>query len=306
MNNEYQKTYEDFKNITGYDIQYFFQRFVTFVNSQYSYIVDYFNGGEMNKDAFYTLEELMEESRKIEPLFVLHKNTLSTIGDWFLLDTFSEIYTKLLTIRNSAKWLRSALTSTRSNTIKVKKILKTGESFEEVARDLNATDPQNDWLNIVTPQYITEEDYSLEKKSPIFVVNLQNIGINYIDNIVDTLDSNNILGKDINPNFIFSANDLEIVYYEDAIKQALDLILKSMTGSIPEFPEYGIPNDFIGTTVNAFQYPIIFRAILNMFQRDSRWQSVELLDLNRNEDNIFISLRCTTVDENSYIINVPI
>lgn len=303
---EYTNTYEKFKVITGYDIQSFFSRFADFVSSYYPYIIDYYNSGEINREAFYELDSLFVEVEKIEPLFVLHRNTLDDIGMWFLLDTFSEIKTKLLTVRMSAKWTRSTYNSVRSNTIKVKKVLGPGQSFEEISNQLSALEPQNDWVNITIPQYINEEDYSVEDGSNIFSINLRNVGLNYIDNVVDTLSGQNILGKDISADFSFENDDLKTVLYEDALRQALDLILKSMQGAIPEFPEYGLPNEFIGTTVNAFQYPVVFKAIMNMFQRDSRWKTVELLEMVRSKEAVFLKLKATAVSESDYIVNVPI
>jgi hypothetical protein len=303
---EYTTTYEKFKVITGYDIQSFFSQFTVFVSTYYPYIIDYYNSGSINRDAFYALDNLLVETEKIEPLFILHRNTLDDIGMWFLLDTFSEIKTKLLTVKMSAKWTRSTYNAVRSNTIKMQKVLSPGQTFEEVSKDLSAAKPQDDWVNITVPQYINEEDYSTEDGSQVFSINLRNIGLNYVNNIVDTLSGKNILGKDISADFSFENDDLKTVMYDDAIYQALDLILKSMQGSIPEFPEYGIPNEFIGTTVNAFKYPTVFKAIMNMFQRDSRWKTVELLEMVRDKDAIFLKIKASVVTENDYIVNVPI
>jgi hypothetical protein len=303
---EYTNSYIKFKEVTGYDIQQFFSDFVNFVNTDYPYIIDYYGSGNINQAAFYELERLLRETENIEPLFSLHKNNLDDIGMWYLLDAFSDISTKLATTRMASKWTRSIYNAVRASAIKMEKVLSPGQTFEEIAEDLEAADPQNDWLNIVTPQYIREEDYTVENGSRIFSVNLQNIRLNYVDNVVDTLSGKNILGKDLSTDFIFEGDDLKTVQYEDSIFQALDLITKSVQGCIPEFPEYGIPSDFIGTTINAFQYPVVFKAIMNMFQRDSRWKTVELLEVERKEDAIFLKLKATAVTENSYITNVPI
>lgn len=303
---EYTKAYEQFKLVTGYDIEKFFSDFVDFVNTYYPYIINYYNSGVINKESFYELERLQRETEKIEPLFSLHRNNLDNVGMWYLLDTFTEINTKLLTTKMSAKWTRSIYNAVRASAIKMEKVLSPGQTFEEIAKELDADNPQNDWVNITLPQYIEEEQYTVEDGSRIFSVNLQNIKLNYIDNIVDTLSGKNILGKDISVDFTFENDDLKTVNYEESVFQALDLITKSLQGSIPEFPEYGIPNDFIGTTVNAFQYPVIFKAIMNMFQRDSRWKTVELLEVKREQDAVFLKIKATVVSESSYIVNVPV
>lgn len=304
--NKYDTVYEKFKTVTGYDIHLFFKNFVSFVNNYYPDIIDYYNNGVINREAFFELEKLSKEVDKIEPLFILHRNTLDNIGMWFLLDSFSEIKTKLMTIKMSFKWLRSSYTAYRTNNIEVNKVLSPGQNFEEVSRELHKTSPQDDWMQITIPQYINEEDYSVENGSRIFSVNLKNVNINRIDDVVDSLNGKNLLGKDISADFSFEDGDLKIVSFEEAIKQALDLILQSLQGAIPEFPEYGIPNEFIGTNINSFKYPSIFKAIMNMFQSDDRWRSVELLEIGREKDSIFLKLKVTTITESDFIIKVPI
>ena len=103
----------------------------------------------------------------------------------------------------------------------------------------------------------------------MFKINIRNEGIFDIPNIVDNLSTKNILGKDIDVNFRFENNDLATVEYEAAIAQAYNTIISSLKGCIPEFPEYGLSNDMIGSSANALQYPTIFRDLLNMFSNRS-------------------------------------
>lgn len=297
--------FEKFLSVTGYDIQSFFQRFVDFCNSDYSYVVDYFNGGSMNGEAFKKLLDLSDEADIIEPLFTLHENTLDDISMWDILDDFTEIQTKIYTIKSSAKWFRSANVG-RTNTIQLKKTLRTYENFEDVSRQLENSNPQDDWMNITIPQYIEEEDYTAEDGSAIFSINLKNVGLNYVNNVVDTLVDDNILGRDISVDFIFENDDLVIVEKEEAMKQALKIIMEALKGCIPEFVDYGLPNEFIGTTYNAIQYPVIFKSLMNMFQRDSRWTSVELLDVYIDKDAVFLKIKAHTVTKTNYLVNIPI
>lgn len=300
------EAFEKFYNVTGYDIKSYFQKFVDFCTNDYPLIVDYYsNGGEMDKDSFLRLVELVRESETIEPLFTLHENTLDDISMWDILDNFTETQTKLSTIKSSARWLRSSSLD-RNNTLQMEKTLRTGERFEDVARQLNSSNPEDDWMNITIPQYIEETDYSFSDGGNKFYINLKNAGNNYLDTVVDVLVGDNILGRDIDVNFVFENDDLKIVIGDDAIRQALDTILSSQKGAIPEFKDYGIANEFIGITVNAIQYPSIFKDVMNMFQRDSRWDSVELIDVKREEDAVFLSLQCKTVTKKDYLVNVPI
>ena len=195
--------FEKFYNVTGYDIKSYFQKFVDFCANDYPLIVDYYsNGGEMDKDSFLRLVELVRESETIEPLFILHENTLDDISMWDILDNFTETQTKLSTIKSSARWLRSSSLD-RNNTLQMEKTLRTGERFEDVSRQLNSTNPEDDWMNITIPQYIEETDYSFSDGGNKFYINLKNAGNNYLDTVVDVLVGDNILGRDIDVNFFF-------------------------------------------------------------------------------------------------------
>ena len=297
--------YEKFLSVTGYNIKDFFQSYVDFCSEYYPYIVDYYQGGEINADSFYELDKLIAQINIIEPLFQLHENKLDDISMWELLESFSEIVTKLTTIKNSDRWLRSASVG-RTNTLQLEKQLRTGETFETVSEQLELENPEDDWVDIVVPQYIIEEDYITGQGSNTFSVNLKNVGINYVDNVVDTLVDENILGKDLSTEFVFENEDLKIIKFQKCMEQALQIILEAVKGCIPEFTDYGLPSDFIGQTTNAIQYPIIFKSLMNMFQRDNRWASAELIDLKKVEDSIFMKVRATTVTKEDFLINVPI
>ena len=296
--------FEKFNQITGYDIKSFFKSFVDFSNTYYPSIVSFYQGGIVNADAFKTLDNLIASANVIEPLFSLHSDTLDDISMWDILDDFTEIQTKLETIKNSDRWLRSSSIG-RDNTIQISRKLRSGEDFETVSLE---KDPENDWRNIVTPQYIEEEDYDdIDGMRNTFYINMRNTGSNEVSTVIDTLIGDKILGKDISVKFSFDeTSDLITVNGHDAMIQALNIIASSLTGSIPEFPDYGISNEFIGTTVNAIQYPSIFKSVMNMFQRDSRWESVELLDLRIKEDNVFLTVKAKAITNQEYLTNITV
>ena len=62
----------------------------------------------------------------------------------------------------------------------------------------------------------------------------------------------------------------------------------------------------IGSSMNAIQYPTIFKHLLNMFQRDARWIEVNLIDLYAKDDNIFVKLSARTVTNNYLETNIQL
>ena len=301
------KALEIFREQTGADIGSFLENFVLFCNNYYHYIVSYYQGEDVPEigSVFATLDSLLDTSIQIEPLFTLKSNVLNGLDMWELLDMFSDCQTKLWTINNSSRWLRSAIIGRYGNNTVVKRYLRTGETFEKVSQDLGFSEPQDDWFGIARNNFIEEEQYSTED-GVMFKINIRTTGNHDIDNIVDNLQGDNILGKDVDKNLRFENGDLAVVEYDAAIRQALDTILHCVRGAIPEFPTYGLPSDCYGVSKNALQYPSIFKSIVNMIQRDGRWKSVELLDLSLKDDNLMMKIRATTVANNQLITNVEV
>jgi hypothetical protein len=299
---------QKFKQLTGYNIQVFFEDFVLFCNSYYPLIVGYYTGATNVSvdDSFGRLETLMKQAQEIEPLFTLKANSLTGIGAWELLDTFTDCQTKLWTINNSSRWLRSVIIGKFSNNIALNRVLKSRENFEIVATELSSNDPQNAWFDIAKNNFVEEEDYDANNEGGMFKINIRQSGNYDIPNIVDNLSSEKILGRDMDVDFRFENNDIATVDYELAVRQAFNTILHCVKGAIPEFNDYGIPNDISGSSVNAVQYPVLFKHIMNMFQRDARWVQVNLIDVYRKEDNIFMKINAKTVTNNFLETNIQI
>lgn len=299
---------QKFRQLTGYNIQGFFEDFVLFCNSYYPLIVSYYTG-QTNvsvSDSFGRLDALMKQAQEIEPLFTLKANGLTGVSSWELLDTFTDCQTKLWTINNSSRWLRSAIIGRYGNNVALQRVLKSRENFEIVATELGSNDPQNAWFDIAKNNFVEEEDYDANNEGGIFKINIRQSGNFNIPNIVDNLSSEKILGKDMDVNFRFEDNDIAVVKYELAVRQAFNTILSCVKGAIPEFNDYGIPNDIPGSSMNAVQYPVLFKHIMNMFQRDARWVQVNLIDVYHKEDNIFMKINAKTVTNNFLETNIQI
>ena len=299
---------QKFKQLTGYNIQGFFEDFVLFCNSYYPLIVSYYTGQTdvSVSDSFGRLDALMKQAREIEPLFTLKANGLTGVSSWELLDTFTDCQTKLWTINNSSRWLRSAIIGRYGNNVALQRVLKSRENFEIVATELGSSDPQNAWFDIAKNNFVEEEDYDANNEGGIFKINIRQSGNFNIPNIVDNLSSEKILGKDMDVDFRFEDNDIAVVKYELAVRQAFNTILSCVKGAIPEFNDYGIPNDIPGSSMNAVQYPVLFKHIMNMFQRDARWVQVNLIDVYHKEDNIFMKINAKTVTNNFLETNIQI
>ena len=299
------EVFDSFNRITGYNLQAFFQRFTNFISIHSGNIINYYDGGLLNNTSFNELETLLKESKKISPLFEQYGQNLIFLGYWELLDKFTEIQTSLYTFDNMSKWMRSSRLNRFDSNVKVDRKIRQGETIELIAEESGYNSPQEDWRELSINNQLIEEEYTPDG-GKIISITFQNNATFDIDNIVDSLLGENILGKDIKTRINFVNNDLETVEFEDAIKQTLNTILGTVKGSIPEFKDDGVDNDMVGSNVNTIQYPSMFRNMLGMFQKDGRWTEISLLDLKREEDNVFMRLECKTVLQESIVTNIPV
>lgn len=297
--------FEDFKRITGYDLQAFFQRFVDFINFHSGNVINYYDGGSINNASFNELETLLEESKKISPLFERHGANLTYLGYWEVLEKFTDIQTSLYTFDKMSKWMKSSRLNRFDSGTHIERQLRQGETMELLSEDVGYSNPQEDWTTLAINNQLIEEEYTPEGGKIISVV-FQNNSNFAIDNIIDSLVGKNVLGKDIKRKISFIGNDVETVEYEKAIEQCLYVILGTVKGSIPEFKEDGIENDTIGSNVNIIQYPSMFRNLLSIFQKDRRWSEITLIDLKREEDNVFMKIECKTILQDRVITNIPV
>lgn len=297
--------FDKFKKVTGYNIKSFFERFESFMSNQYRYVINYYNGGELKQDSFFELGNLLKDIAIIEPLFRINTNGLDTIDMWELLDLFSEVQTKLYTINKAGKWLKSSRLNTNDIGVKIERIQKQNETLEVMADDLGYNEPQDDWFDIALGNQIIEEDYTMDG-GVIFTVILQNNFNIGLENIIDYTVGQNVLGKDIYRKITFENNDLKVVNYDKALEQSFEIKISMQKNSIPEFPDYGLDGQIIGTNVAAISYPALFRDLLDLFKQDGRWSEVNLLDIYRKDDAVNLKFEAKSILKESLVTNIKI
>lgn len=297
-----------FKDITKIDLQSFLEETVTFFQTGYANILNYYQGGDVPTDSFVELDSLLKMCEKIDAAFFQFSDQMLTSDMWDLAELFSDIWGKLQTANNSSRWMRSSRVGRNDTKFYVNRLLNDRETFEQVARSLGSENPQDDWEDIAVRNLIQEEDYDAtdNQKGVIFKVSLNTVISYGIENVVDNPVGDKILGKDMDKCFHFDNNDIATVEGRDAVNQTIDTILNTMKGSIPEFPEDGTDNDDIGSNVIIVKYPSLFRNLLNMFSKDARFKSVTLLSLERVDDYVMMKLNIETVDRDSYLTNIKI
>lgn len=284
---------DKFKEITGYNIEKFFEDFNFFVNNYYSNIVNYYKGENIDMNSFRFYDYLLDETKKIDSILEIYFNTFNTTDFWDLVDTYSNITVKLSTIDNLGKWLRSSRTDRFNSNTVINYVQKQGESIERISLKSGSNDSENDWVQLSIENDLNEEKYT-STGGVLLKIKLKN-GYNFqVRNVVDYFSNENLYGKDIENKVVFDSGDIKYLTGINSLLQTVGNILNTMKGSIPEFKEDGIDNDLIGSNVSIFNYPAQFRNIMNMLQKDDRFKSIELIDLGRSDDGVFMNLQFTT------------
>lgn len=297
---------DTFKKVTGYDIESFFNDFLDFISSDFQNIVNYYNGKDIDQNSFNKLDNLYNETKNIEPLLDQFGIQFSTVDYWNINNTFSEVQTKLESCINMGKWSRSSRLNRFSSKLSTRHIQKQNETIEQISKDSGNID-KDSWVNIAIDNQLIEEDYTNTGGKLLNVRLNDSPNISSIQNIIDYLIGDNIYGKDLVKKIeILSDGDLNTISGKDNIRQIFETIMSTIKGSIPEFENYGIPSDIFGTNENIIQYPIIFRSLVGMIQTDKRFTSLDLLDINKKEDNINIEIQARTLMGDTFVNNLVV
>jgi len=296
---------DKFQAITGYNIQKYLSDFVAFIDTNYKDIVAYYNGQDIDKDSFNKLDSIKKETAVVNGIIEFNFTRFDNAEFWDLIDKFSSIQVQLDTIDNLSRWMRSSRTNRYDSSVKVQYIQKQFESLENISKKAGDADPDNDWATLAINNDINEEKYT-SAGGVIMSINFSNNLSFNIRNIVDTLKLNNLYGKDIKKQFEIADGDIMTLAGIDSLTQTFETIFQTVKGSIPEFPEDGVTSDLIGSNANAINYPSIFRNIVDMFKKDDRFAAVDLVDLYRQDDNIFLKVQAKTKIGDILLNQIPL
>ena len=273
---------EEFEHVTRFNLTSYLSSYVTLINSHRRNILDYYSGrvSEPNEPSFRALNKLLKQSRDLNDLIDIHNNRLRSGSFWELCELLSNIFTTLLTIENSSKWLRSAITKNNfSPTVETTYV---------------STDRDKDWIRIALRNDLSEEGYNHTGGN-----NLQITGQNTLTlrlfSVVDNISGKKVYGLDIDRKLTYLDDDLKALSYEETIKQAFEILCTLKQGSTPEFPQNGIQGNLTqGTNINSVSYPVIFRQIYQTFQQDDTFKALSITKIETKQDALFVSLNAET------------
>jgi hypothetical protein len=281
--------FDKFKDITNVDIEAFFTDFQDFVNFDYQNIQNYYTRGtSLDGDVVDKLQELNDFSKEIRNTWNNFSSNLSDTFDfWELLDLYETVDGKISTMLNSQKWFRSNKGLVFDTETEKDYILKQGQTLSNLADEVGYLSPNDDWVDIALRNDLEEEDYTNAGGTKIKIVFQNNL--NYkLNSVLDSISGEKIYGKDLQKKLVYENEDLKILSYKNTIIQTYNTLLGLFKGSVPEFLGDGIDKGLIGNNINAIQYPILIRQLVDLFSKDDSFIEFSVDNIFREEDNVFL------------------
>jgi len=292
---------EEFKRITGKDIQSFLKETSDFMNQNYPYILQYFSG-KANTLSSIHYKKLQLQKEKLVIMFEgYYFNSQQLVGTrwWDLLQLLEDIDSQFNTIDNIPKWSRSSITEiSYSSTVNLDYTLKQNQSLEKVAVEV-MDGSGNDWTKIALSNSLKEEDYSLTSQNLLKIVGNKAVKPINIISVVDVIDRKKIYGRDLIKYISFEDEDLVSLDYWDTILQTVDILSNLKRGDNPMEPNEGVQSSIVtGGNRATFNFPILTRQMSQVFSSDDTLKDFQVLSLKIEEDNLNLEYQVyTRVDE---------
>jgi hypothetical protein len=294
-----EETLDAFERITKYDIRKYFESFVEFAQEGALYIYDYYSG-ELTiypSNSFDDLNRLKLRSSQLIEMFVLNSSSFDTYEYWTLMELVEDSKSKLDTISNYSRWLRSPIKEgLYGKGVEVDYVVTEGQTLENVSDDIQGSeDAQNEWVDLALRNQLIEEDYTPDGGTILKIKsnNGQSLFLNSVVDNIDTVDKT--FGLDIDRVITYEDNDLKVLTYRDTIHQAADILAGLKQGDNPFHPLDGRDEKgLLGVNYASISYPIISRQLITTFAKDDTFSTINISDIRREQDGVYFEYTIET------------
>ncbi len=289
----------EFEKTTRFPLREYIRLYVDFIDIHRANITSYYSGASErpNDLSFQRMEDLLAKSRRLNDVIDNLKDTMRHAADWELYETISDLFTSLLTVDNSSKWLRSSITKNNfSPEVEVQETLQMRQTLERLSGDvLGSTNRENDWVSIALRNDLAEDDYTPDGGN-VLNVSYSNKRTIQVNSIVDNITGDRIYGIDIQRKLEFSklSSDLVALAPRETLLQSVEILSTLKQGDSPEFPGEGLQSGIIGTNQNSIAYPVLFRQYYNTFAKDDTLKALAISNITHEEDAVLIDFTVET------------
>jgi hypothetical protein len=290
-------TIEVFERLSRFDLTQYFDDFATFVENDYSKIVNYFNGkvSKLDKDAINNFTTIRKQSSNLEDIVLNVSQNLDRMDYWNLLSFIDEVNSRIKVINKIDKFLRVIRYASSNENSMAVNYMTTDFDIPETVAAIDRANPQDDWVDIFTRNHILETDYLAEQGGLNLEIGRQSLRNLNLQSVVDNLQGENVYGKDIDQEFIFVDDDLKVLEPRDTVRQAIITLALLQKGDIPEFLAMGVSPDLaIGSNLGLVSIPFISKEMKQTFSTDDTLVNFQVLDVETKGSSIFINFQVQT------------
>lgn len=286
-----------FENITKFALLQYFEDYRDFMQNDFSYISEYYNGDTSSIDASYisNFNALRTKSKTLMQQFINFSHRLSNCGFWELQEYCQDLNDVLEKITKLPKYYRTSKTVRGYQPyIQVKSNIGGLKTVQDLAQEINSEGVSE--ISLIIDNDLQEKDWNIDELSSItaFVNNQTDV---VVETILEQPIGNQIYGKDINRKITLENNDLAVKKYEDNVEQKCDILLSLERGNIPEMPNFG-KNRLQGTNMSDYNYTELVKDLQSVFLQNDLFEDIEISDIEYKQGDIFVN--CTIKTKYSY------
>lgn len=286
-----------FENITKFALLQYFEDYRDFMQNDFSYISEYYNGDTSSIDASHisNFNALRTKSKTLMQQFINFSHRLSNCGFWELQEYCQDLNDVLEKITKLPKYYRTSKTVRGYQPyIQVKGNIGGLKTVQDLAQEINSEGVSE--ISLIIDNDLQEKDWNIDELSSItaFVNNQTDV---VVETILEQPIGNQIYGKDIDRKITLENNDLAVKKYEDNVEQKCDILLSLERGNIPEMPNFG-KNRLQGTNVSDYNYTELVKDLQSVFLQNDLFEDIEISDIEYKQGDIFVN--CTIKTKYSY------
>ena len=286
-----------FENITKFALLQYFEDYRDFMQNDFSYISEYYNGDTSSIDASHisNFNALRTKSKTLMQQFINFSHRLSNCGFWELQEYCQDLNDVLEKITKLPKYYRTSKTVRGYQPyIQVKSNIGGLKTVQDLAQEINSEGVSE--ISLIIDNDLQEKDWNIDELSSItaFVNNQTDV---VVETILEQPIGNQIYGKDINRKITLENNDLAVKKYEDNVEQKCDILLSLERGNIPEMPNFG-KNRLQGNNMSDYNYTELVKDLQSVFLQNDLFEDIEISDIEYKQGDIFVN--CTIKTKYSY------
>lgn len=279
-------------NIVKINLQKFFEDYVMFITQGKQYITDYYiKNTTYPKSSFDALYSLKKESRIILDKISSNRDYLINFSDFEVVDQLETVIHCLEIIDNYSRWMRSSLFNGKfKQSAEIDVILKQHQTLESFATEAGYVDKDQGAIDIALRNNLKEIHTTLDG-GVIFRFNYYDNNKLLLNSVIDNLNGDNLLGKDIKKKITFGVDDILTLEPSDTFAQSCEILISLLKGDNPEFPYVGFDKSTLinKSTINTM-LPSYIRQLYSMVFQDDSISNFNVSNIYMNNDRLNIDI----------------